>query len=197
MAVLLWDNGHDQGAFEFGEGLDSPGQGIGRDCFPGSPKWMPSKVFSIYPVEGKWVIFLADHYEWLRAGLKPLGAEWIDLYPEPLSIGDDTLIVLDHAGANYRFIFHSVGRSRDYTNPLALWDSEIWRGYPKADYVNGRIAVGMAALDWLAGYLKRHQWYGVIALGAALLLAIAPSIPKIIEKLPHPPTQKAILDLGQ
>jgi hypothetical protein len=52
----------------------------------------------------------------------------------------------------------------------------------------------MIALEWLAGYLRRHRWYGAAAVIVALLLAIAPAIPKLIQGVAHPATPSATIE---
>lgn len=180
MAVLLWSDGDSQGALGF-----ENGQIIGRDCFEGSPEWMPGRLFTIRQLNDVWLVYKHDRYEWLEVGMKPYKGDWGSVDTLPNLIGDDTLITIDFKMHNYRFIFHSCGTVEDYTLNPAMWDSEIWRGFPAVPHPFGfgKLATLAIALEWLAVFFRRHRWYAVAAVITLGALLLGPNIAKTVNGL--------------
>jgi hypothetical protein len=170
-------------------------QMVGRDCFPGSPKVLPSKYFDLYKDRDKWLVWLyaSPSSESHRITFKQPDQEWKLLGEDPAIIEDGTLLKLGPSGHAPQMVFR-LTTCTDATEIRALWDLPVWNieeidptKEPSLSEVPAPARHTASGLIWVAWFLARYQWaaVGSIAVFAFGLLALSSGYVTIPEAIHH------------
>jgi hypothetical protein len=183
MACLLWNNRLESGCFDFGDL-----QMIGRDCFAGSPSWIPRKLFEIYVDRGRTYLYCAVLPEWFDVWIYQ-NRRWVLAEAQPIEIDHQTMIKFGAAGNGEMKMVYLAFDCGQATSSTDFWLLDLWEraviAQPATLELESPDTSGLLSqLVPIAQFLERYRWAGVLAIVALLAssyLALAPN---------HHPTSK-------
>jgi hypothetical protein len=160
MACLLWNKGLETGCFDFGDC-----QMIGRDCFSGSPSWVPRKVFEIYVDRGRTYLYCANLPDWVDVYIYQQ-RQWVLAEATPVEIDHQTIIQFGVAGSGIVKMLYLTDDCHHATTSTEFWSLSIWQRdvtiAPVADVDESPILGGL--LIPIAEYLQHYRWAGILAI---------------------------------
>jgi hypothetical protein len=167
MACLLWNKGLETGCFDFGEC-----QTVGRDCFSGSPSWIPRKVFEIYIDRGRTYLYCADLPDWFDVYVYQQ-RRWVLVEANPVEIDHQTMIQFGVSGTGLVKMLYLSSDCYQATTSTDFWGLDVWRNDTTPSLVatsDGSTVLGPLLVP-IAEYLQRYRWAGVLAI--LILMACA------------------------
>lgn len=204
MASVSWSYESDIGCLDFG----SKGQTIGKICFPGTPKWMSSRLFNIcQDPAGVWHLIPARLAEIIKIEVFKDDL-WTVLEDLAEVIEDGFLIRVRMDDKILKLVFIEGLYCVEASSYGEFWESPIWTSEnPEVIPIESRLmvippeSILKTKAEWIAGFLKSHGTSGMLALLLGGLVEFGPAIlkalPPILEAVPqliNRPIQKAIVE---